>query len=136
MQICVIGCGYVGLVTAVCFAEMGNRVTCVDNSVERITLLQQGRSPIFEPGIEALLRNNIAGQRLGFSNQLDTALHDADVVFIAVGTPSAEDGSADVSQILAVANQLAQQLAQPSIVVCKSMISTVYSTNCNGGIGW
>lgn len=120
MQICVIGCGYVGLVTAVCFAEMGNRVTCVDNSVERITLLQQGRSPIFEPGIEALLRNNIAGQRLGFSNQLDTALHDADVVFIAVGTPSAEDGSADVSQIFAVANQLAQQLAQPSIVVCKS----------------
>lgn len=120
MQICVIGCGYVGLVTAVCFAEMGNRVTCVDTSEERISQLQQSRSPIFEPGMEALLSSNMAGQRLTFSNRLDIALQGADLVFIAVGTPSAEDGSADVSQIIAVAAELGQQLTKPTIVICKS----------------
>lgn len=121
MQICVIGCGYVGLVTAVCFAEMGNTVTCIDSNVERISMLQEGRSPIFEPGIEVLLSSNIRGGRLCFSATLDDgALRGAEVVFIAVGTPSAEDGSADISQILSVANELAQKLTQPAIVVCKS----------------
>ena len=120
MQISVIGCGYVGLVTAVCFAEMGNRVTCVDSSAERIALLQQGSSPIFEPGIEALLTSNIAGKRLSFSSALEPSLLGSDLVFIAVGTPSAEDGSADVSQILNVAEMLGQHLSQPTIVVCKS----------------
>ena len=71
MQICVIGCGYVGLVTAVCFAEMGNSVTCIDSNVERISMLQEGRAPIFEPGIEVLLSSNIRGGRLCFSATLD-----------------------------------------------------------------
>ncbi|MEH6564278.1 MAG: UDP-glucose/GDP-mannose dehydrogenase family protein [Halopseudomonas sp.] len=120
MQICVIGCGYVGLVTAVCFAEMGNSVTCVDSSAERIQLLQQGRSPIFEPGIEALLQSNLAGARLRFASDLKAVVGQADLVFIAVGTPSADDGSADVSQILAVAAELSRELVRPTIVVCKS----------------
>tara|TARA_R110000764_G_scaffold109540_1_gene195772 strand:- start:653 stop:2011 length:1359 start_codon:yes stop_codon:yes gene_type:complete len=120
MQICVIGCGYVGLVTAVCFAEMGNRVTCVDSNAERIALLRRGISPIFEPGIEALLHSNIAGGRLTFSSTLAAAVKDTEIVFIAVGTPSAADGAADVSQILAVAQALPSHLSQPATIVCKS----------------
>ncbi|SDR85796.1 UDPglucose 6-dehydrogenase [Halopseudomonas sabulinigri] len=120
MQICVIGCGYVGLVTAVCFAEMGNSVTCVDSNGERIAALEKGISPIFEPGIEALLHSNIAGGRLTFSSSLAAAAPDAEIVFIAVGTPSASDGAADVSQILAVAQALSEHLSKPAIVVCKS----------------
>ena len=121
MKIAVVGTGYVGLVTAVCFAEMGNSVTCVDSSATRIASLQQGRSPIFEPGIETLLANNISGGRLSFSTSLDAVtLRGAEVVFIAVGTPSAQDGAADISQILAVAHGLAKTLVQPTTVVCKS----------------
>ena len=94
MQITVIGCGYVGLVTATCFAEMGNRVHCVDSSAQRIAMLQRGESPIFEPGIEALITSNQHAGRLSFGTALDAATQRTDVVFIAVGTPSASDGSA------------------------------------------
>ncbi|MEH6492701.1 UDP-glucose dehydrogenase family protein [Halopseudomonas sp.] len=120
MHICVIGCGYVGLVTGVCFAEMGNRVTCVDSNAERIGLLSEGISPIFEPGIEALLRSNITGGRLSVSSALADAVQGADVVFIAVGTPSAPDGAADTSQIMAVAQALSVHLSLPTLIVCKS----------------
>ncbi|WP_341706359.1 UDP-glucose/GDP-mannose dehydrogenase family protein [Halopseudomonas sp.] len=120
MQITVVGCGYVGLVTAVCFAEMGNRVACVDSSAERINALQSGVSPIFEPGIEALLQTNHGAGRLTFCRQLMPVVRHSEVVFIAVGTPSADDGSADVSQILDVAAQLGTALEAPTIVVCKS----------------
>ncbi|HCA24688.1 MAG TPA: UDP-glucose 6-dehydrogenase [Pseudomonas sp.] len=120
MQITVIGCGYVGLVTATCFAEMGNRVHCVDSSAQRIAMLQRGESPIFEPGIEALITSNQHAGRLSFGTALDAAIQRTDVVFIAVGTPSASDGSADVSQVLAVAAQLAGTLERQTIIVCKS----------------
>lgn len=120
MRITVIGCGYVGLVTAACFAEMGNNVICVDQDRERIAALSDGRSPIYEPGIEALLAVNLSGRRLAFTTRLDQALERAEVVFIAVGTPSSADGSADISQILSVAASLGQYLMAPAIVVCKS----------------
>lgn len=120
MQITVIGCGYVGLVTATCFAEMGNRVSCVDTSTQRINALQRGEAPIFEPGIEALITTNQRAGRLAFSTDTAGACSRAEVIFIAVGTPSAADGSADISQILAVASELGRTLDQPAIVVCKS----------------
>lgn len=120
MQITVIGCGYVGLVTATCFAEMGNRVSCVDTSTQRISALQRGEAPIFEPGIEALITTNQRAGRLAFSTDTAGACSRAEVIFIAVGTPSAADGSADISQIVAVASELGRTLDQPAIVVCKS----------------
>ncbi|HIQ52640.1 MAG TPA: UDP-glucose/GDP-mannose dehydrogenase family protein [Pseudomonas pachastrellae] len=120
MQITVIGCGYVGLVTATCFAEMGNRVSCVDTSTQRINALQRGEAPIFEPGIEALITTNQRAGRLAFSTDTAGACSRAEVIFIAVGTPSAADGSADISQIVAVASELGRTLDQPAIVVCKS----------------
>ncbi|GGE43358.1 UDP-glucose 6-dehydrogenase [Halopseudomonas oceani] len=145
MQITVIGCGYVGLVTAACFAEMGNRVACVDTSAERVEALHRGISPIFEPGIEALLQTNHAAGRLTFSSQLNPVLRNSEVVFIAVGTPSAADGSADVSQILEVAAQLGGALESPTIVVCKSTapvgtacrVQSILDQHCQRrGVNW
>ena len=145
MQITVIGCGYVGLVTAACFAEMGNRVACVDADEERIAALQRGVSPIYEPGIEGLLQTNQRAGRLTFHPQLGPGLSHSDVVFIAVGTPPALDGSADISQILGVAAQLGALLDSPSIVVCKSTapvgtacrVQVILDQLCQRrGLGW
>ena len=145
MQITVIGCGYVGLVTAACFAEMGNRVACVDADEERIAALQRGVSPIYEPGIEGLLQTNQRAGRLTFHPQLSPGLSHSDVVFIAVGTPPALDGSADISQILGVAAQLGALLDSPSIVVCKSTapvgtacrVQVILDQLCQRrGLGW
>ena len=145
MQITVIGCGYVGLVTAACFAEMGNRVACVDADEERIAALQRGVSPIYEPGIEGLLQTNQRAGRLTFHPQLSPGLSHSDVVFIAVGTPPALDGSADISQILGVAAQLGALLDSPSIVVCKSTapvgtacrVQAILDQLCQRrGVGW
>ncbi|WP_022964630.1 UDP-glucose dehydrogenase family protein [Halopseudomonas pelagia] len=120
MRITVIGCGYVGLVTAACFAEMGNHVTCVDQNSERIDALSNGVCPLYEPGMEAMLATNLSGRRLAFTTQLNDALQDVEVVFIAVGTPCSDDGSADISQVLSVAAELGQLLNNPAVVVCKS----------------
>lgn len=120
MQMTVIGCGYVGLVTATCFAEMGNRVCCVDSNAKRVDALQHGVAPIFEPGIEPMIQTNQRAGRLTFSTELDTACARSEVIFIAVGTPPAADGAADISQVLAVAARLAACLEQPTVVVCKS----------------
>tara|TARA_R110002020_G_scaffold29239_1_gene92386 strand:- start:55317 stop:56690 length:1374 start_codon:yes stop_codon:yes gene_type:complete len=120
MRITVIGCGYVGLVTAACFAEMGNHVTCVDKSIQRIDALSKGICPLYEPGMDAMLASNIRGRRLAFTTQLREALQGVEIVFIAVGTPCSDDGSADVSQVLGVAAELGQLLNSPAVVVCKS----------------
>lgn len=120
MRITVIGCGYVGLVTAACFAEMGNHVTCVDQSSQRIDALSKGSCPLYEPGMDAMLATNISGRRLTFTTQLREALQGVEIVFIAVGTPCSDDGSADVSQVLGVAAELGQLLNNPAVVVCKS----------------
>ena len=112
MRLCVIGAGYVGLVTAACFAEMGNQVRCVERDRERVARLRRGEMPIYEPGLESILRDQLDAARLTFTASLAEGLADAEVVFIAVGTPCGEDGSADLSHVLAVAEQLGAQLRQ------------------------
>lgn len=121
MRICVIGAGYVGLVTAACFAEMGNRVRCVERDPARLAQLRRGESPIHEPGPRLLAQHLESGQ-LDFTARLAEGLEQADVAFIAVGTPSGEDGSADLSHVLAVADELGRVLQRPCLVVDKSTV--------------
>ena len=113
MRITVIGSGYVGLVTGACFAEMGNSVVCVDNDREKITELRAGRLPIYEPGLDALVNDNAALGRLQFTADIGRAIRGARVIFIAVGTPPDEDGSADLRHIIAVAESIGQHLGAP-----------------------
>jgi len=122
MRVSVFGTGYVGLVTGTCLAEVGHEVTCVDIDAAKIQGLQQGRVPIFEPGLEDLVRGNLAAGRLHFSIDAAAAVGAAGVVFIAVGTPPDEDGSADLRHVLAVARGLGQHLERPTVVVIKSTV--------------
>ena len=122
MELCVIGAGYVGLVTAACFAEMGNRVVCLERDPQRLMQLRQGHCPIHEPGLQALLHSGMQAGRLAFSDDWQQALAGAEVVFIAVGTPSQEDGSADLQHVLAVADSLGRHLTHPCLVVNKSTV--------------
>lgn len=122
MRLCVIGAGYVGLVTAACFAEMGNRVVCVERDPFRVARLSHGEVPIYEPGLEAMLKVHLASGQLSFSQHLEEGVRQAEIVFIAVGTPSGEDGSADLSYVLAVADQLGVTLKQACVVVNKSTV--------------
>ena len=122
MRICVIGAGYVGLVSAVCFAEMGNRVICVEQDAARVAGLADGQVPIYEPGLETMLRAHLASGQLSFTEHLALGVAQAEIVFIAVGTPSGEDGSADLSHVLAVADALGACLQRSCIVVDKSTV--------------
>ena len=122
MRITVVGTGYVGLVAGACFAEYGNDVTCVDNDTVKIGALAGGRLPFYEPGLEELVLRNHEGQRLTFTTHLPGAVESAQVIFIAVGTPQGEDGSADVSHVLAVARDLAQAMNGYKVVVTKSTV--------------
>ncbi len=122
MKITVIGTGYVGLVTGACFAEMGNNVVCVDVDNEKIEALKRGGVPIYEPGLEATVADNAAEGRMAFTTSLTDPLAAAQVYFIAVGTPPHEDGSADLSQVLAVARELGQQISRYTVVVNKSTV--------------
>lgn len=123
MNIVVVGTGYVGLVTGTCFAEMGHNVTCVDVDKGKIEGLKNGILPIYEPGLEPLVTSNYAEGRLKFTTSLKDAVQDADVHFIAVGTPPGEDGSADLQYVLAVAAELGQHMVKPyNVVVDKSTV--------------
>ncbi|MHB8533223.1 MAG: 2-dehydropantoate 2-reductase N-terminal domain-containing protein, partial [Solirubrobacteraceae bacterium] len=102
MNIAVAGTGYVGLVVGACLAENGNNVVCVDKDAEKIATLDAGRMPIYEPGLEELVRRNHAEERLRFSTDLPASVRASAIVFIAVGTPQGEDGSADLQHVLAV----------------------------------
>jgi len=119
VKICVIGTGYVGLVAGACLAASGHLVTCIDTDEEKIALLRRGRSPIYEPGLDALLERNVAQRRLAFSTGYGPVA-DAEVVFLAVGTPAGEDGSADLSHLLAAARQAAPALRGDAVLVVKS----------------
>lgn len=112
MQIAIIGVGYVGLVTGTVFAELGNNVICVDIDAGKVERLQQGESPIYEPGLSELISRNIAEGRLQFTTTHATALHDAQIIINAVDTPSAEDGSVDLTSIKAASNDVGRALAQ------------------------
>lgn len=122
MKIAIIGTGYVGLVTGTCFAELGLEVTCVDIDEERIEKLKQGVIPIYEKGLENMVLRNVTAGRLHFTTSLPEILHEVTVVFIAVGTPPDEDGSADLSSILQVAHTIGQHINKYLLVVTKSTV--------------
>jgi len=122
MKITVIGTGYVGLVTGTCFSERGVRVYCVDNEPEKIAVLNQGKVPIYEPGLEELLRKNLEKGRLVFTNDLKEAISGTEVIFIAVGTPSGEDGSADLNHVLQVAEEIGKMIDDYVVVTTKSTV--------------
>ena len=122
MRVTIFGTGYVGLVTGTCLAEVGNHVVCVDVDADKIARLERGEIPIYEPGLEPLVRANHASGQLRFTTDAAAAIAHAQVVFIAVGTPPDEDGSADLSHVLAVANTIGQCLDHPVVVVNKSTV--------------
>ena len=122
MKVCVIGAGYVGLVTAACLSEMGNSVVCLDVDGQRIEALQNGRIPIHEPGLSDLVRRNAAVGRLSFTGDAALAVAHGTIVFIAVGTPAAEDGSADLAHVLAAAATVGQHMYDYKVIVDKSTV--------------
>ena len=121
-QICVIGVGYVGLVTAACFSDLGNRVVALDISEERINGLKRGELPIYEPGLEELVERNVRAGRLSFTTSYSDALNGTEFAFIAVGTPSGVDGEADLRHVAAVARSIAEQMTKPLIIINKSTV--------------
>jgi UDPglucose 6-dehydrogenase len=122
MHVAVIGSGYVGLVAGACLAETGNDVVCVDKDAEKIARLQKNEIPIYEPGLEPMVRRNQAEGRLTFTTDLGAAVRGARVVFIAVGTPPGEDGSADLQHVLAVAREIGRNMNDHKVVVTKSTV--------------
>ncbi len=122
MNIAIVGTGYVGLVSGTCFAEMGAHVTCVDVDEQKIKKLKDGIMPIYEPGLEELVKRNVEFERLKFTTNLAEVLDDVEVVFSAVGTPPDEDGSADLKYVLAVAKQFGQNINKYTILVTKSTV--------------
>ncbi len=122
MKLAVIGTGYVGLVTGAGLADMGNDVACVDIDAGKIAALKAGRIPIHEPGLENIVAYNVSEERLSFTTDIDAAVRDAEVVFIAVGTPPGEDGSADLSHVLAAAKTIGQSLTGSTVIVNKSTV--------------
>ena len=122
MNIAIAGTGYVGLVSGTCFAEMGAHVTCVDVDAKKIQKLKDGIMPIYEPGLEELVKRNVGFERLKFTTDLTEVLDDVEVVFSAVGTPPDEDGSADLKYVLAVARQFGQNIKKYTILVTKSTV--------------
>ena len=122
MKVCVVGTGYVGLVVGTCLAEMGNDVICIDNNEEKLAQLKQGIIPIYEPGLEELIKVNVSENRLTFSNDLKTAVEKSLICFIAVGTPQGEDGSADLKYVYEVAKSIGQSMNGYKVVVDKSTV--------------
>ena len=122
MKITVIGTGYVGLVAGACLADMGNNVICIDNNLEKLKLLEKGIIPIYEPGLEELVKVNFREQRLFFSSDIDNAVKVSEVCFIAVGTPQGEDGSADLQYVFEVAKQIAKSMNGYKVIVDKSTV--------------
>ena len=122
MKVMVVGAGYVGLVVAACFAEVGNYVTCIDKDKRKIDQLKLGIIPIYEPALADIIKRNIQAKHLGFTTDLKLAVDDSLVIFIAVGTPSADDGSADISAVLDVAAEIAIQMNGYRIIVTKSTV--------------
>lgn len=122
MNIAVVGTGYVGLVTGTCFAETGNHVTCVDIDVHKVKRLRKGELPIYEPGLEVIFERNTRQGRLHFTTELQKAIAEAEVIFLALPTPPGEDGSADLSYILGVADDLSKIITDYKVIVDKSTV--------------
>ena len=123
MKLCMIGTGYVGLVSGVCFSDLGNVVYCVDNNKEKIKLLNSGKIPIYEPGLEEIVKRNYKAKRLIFTNDLKKAVSNSDVIFICVGTPTKKNtNSADLKYVFKVANELKKLISKYKIIVTKSTV--------------
>lgn len=122
MNISIIGSGYVGLVTGACFAELGNKVLCIDNDAGKVASLKKGEIPIFEPGLEELVAHNVRQKRLSFSSSIKEGVAHAEVIFIAVGTPSLENGEADLTYIENVARSIAENINSYRLIVEKSTV--------------
>lgn len=122
MKISVVGTGYVGLVTGTCFAESGLTVTCIDRDKDKIARLGEGEVPIYEPGLETMMRLNIEKKRLFFTTSIEEGIKDSEVIFIAVGTPPGEDGSADLTHVLDVAGEIGSFMETYAVVVTKSTV--------------
>ena len=122
MNLTVVGAGYVGLVTGTCFAEMGNDVICVDIIEKKIEKLNRGKSPIYEPGLQELLRRNLHEERLKFTTNIAEAVRKSLIIFIAVGTPPLDNGAADLSHVFAVAEQIAEAMDEYKVIVIKSTV--------------
>ena len=123
MKICFIGTGYVGLVSGVCFSDLGNNVICVDKDKDKLSRLENGDIPIFEPGLSELVKKNLSAGRLSFSDDLISSINKSDIIFIAVGTPTAKDGvSADLFQVFSVAQLISKKIKSHKIIVTKSTV--------------
>ena len=122
MKIAVVGSGYVGLVAGACLAENGNDVVCVDRDAAKIRLLQRGKIPIYEPGLEEMVRRNRAEKRLTFTTALAQGVRNSEIIFVAVGTPTGEDGSADLQHVLGVAREVAKAMNGYKVIVNKSTV--------------
>ena len=123
MRLCMIGTGYVGLVSGVCFSDLGNDVVCVDKDINKINLLNKGKIPIYEPGLAEIALKNIKNKRLTFSKDLKNSVKNSDIIFICVGTPTKKNGSsADLSQIYSVANEISTSINKFKIIITKSTV--------------
>src|SRR5271170_6518972 len=122
MKICIMGTGYVGLVSGAGFSEVGNDVVCADVEASKVARLRQGEIPIFEPGLEELVRRNAAAGRLTFSDDVAASIASAQVIFVAVGTPQRSDGGADLSAVDAVAATIAANVTREAVLVLKSTV--------------
>lgn len=134
MRIIVVGSGYVGLVTGACFAESGVSVTCVDVDKDKIQQLKEGTIPIYEPGLEGLVKSNVLKKRLSFATDIKESIDNSDVIFIAVGTPPGEDGSADLKHVLIVAGEIGSLITKYTVVVTKSTVPVGTSEKIRGTI--
>jgi UDPglucose 6-dehydrogenase len=135
MKIAVIGSGYVGLVVGTCFAETGNDVICVDNDPKKISQLRKGKSPIYEPGLEELLKKNLKEKRITFTADLKLAVTRSEVIFLGLPTPPMEDGSADLRHILEVSEQIARAMNSYKVIVTKSTVPVGTADRIRGVIG-
>src|SRR5262245_62176545 len=122
MKIAMIGTGYVGLVTGTCFAESGNEVVCIDKDERKVATLEEGKLPIYEPGLLELVQRNRREGRLLFTTSLPEGIREARCIFIAVGTPQGQDGSADLSALWSVGDAIARHVSGPKVVVVKSTV--------------
>ncbi len=122
MNLAIVGTGYVGLVSGTCFSELGLNVVCVDVNEQKIEDLKKGIIPIYEPGLERMVMRNVAANRLRFTTSLKDELDNVDVIFIAVGTPPGEDGSADMRYVLEVAKTIGENINSYKLVVVKSTV--------------
>ena len=122
MNLAIVGSGYVGLVTGACFAEMGNKVICIDNDDLKSSNLKNGIIPIWEPGLELMISRNLNEKRIFFTTDLGNAVYNSEIIFIAVGTPQNEDGSADLQYVLKVAEDIASNINEYKIIVLKSTV--------------